>query len=72
MNCENCNAVLKVTDFIKSDGTTNRPYDRVIAKCPKCPTTINTRYDPRDWYTKTQLRMIEKLMKRSNIEVEPK
>ena len=50
MKCEKCKRKLKVIEFIESDGTTNRPYDRIITQCLKCKIVINTRYDPRDWY----------------------
>ena len=62
MKCE-CGKTLKIIEIIRSDGTTNRPFDRVIAQCPSCNTVISTKYDPRDWYTKKQLKVIEKLMK---------
>ena len=67
MKCE-CGKTYKVLDFIKSDGTTNRPCDRVIAQCPSCKTTINTKYNPRDWWTKKQLRVIERMMKKEGAE----
>ena len=61
MKCE-CGATYDITDFIQTDGTTNRPYDRVIGHCPKCKTVINTKYDPRDWWTERQLKVIKKLI----------
>jgi len=60
VHCEQCKVSLNVIDFIKSDGTTNRLHDRIIAQCPKCKTVINTKYDPRDWWIDHQLTVIER------------
>ena len=61
MKCDTCGVALEIVDVIKSDGTTNRPFDRVIAQCPKCKAVVNTIYNPQDWYTKQQLELIERL-----------
>ena len=67
MKCE-CGTTYTIIDFIKSDGTTNRPYDRVIGHCPKCKAVVNTKYNPNDWYTQKQLRVIERMMKKEGAE----
>ena len=45
MKCSKDNTTLKVIEYIKSDGTTNQPYNRVIAQCPKCKAITNTKYE---------------------------
>lgn len=76
MDCQECiekkrgKIKLKIIDFVKSDGTTNRPVDRVVAQCPKCKTVSSIKYDPRDWYTEKQIKVIEKLMRKSKNEVQ--
>ena len=62
MICERCEIDLEIIEVIKTDYTTNRPFDRVIAQCPKCRTVINTKYDPMDWWTKKQEIMMKRLM----------
>ena len=63
MKCE-CGRTMKVVEFIKSNGTTNRPHDRVILQC-SCGSVTATRYDPRDFYTSKQRRVIERMMRES-------
>ena len=58
-DCE-CGKKMKIVDFIKSDGTTNRPYDRIILQC-KCGAVVNTIYDPRDFpLTEKQLALYQR------------
>lgn len=64
MKCQ-CGKRMKVIEFIKSDGTTNRPYDRVILQC-SCGSVTSTRYDPRDFFTEKQRRVIMRLKKWTN------